>query len=104
MKKTLGILIASAALLAAASQTFTGTITDSMCGPDHRAMHMSSDARCAAECVRIGSHYTLWTGKANYALSDQKNAARFAAKKVTVTGSLDAKGATIQVSSITPAP
>ena len=105
MKKTFAIAIASAALLlAAANQTFTGTITDSMCGADHKSMHMGSDAKCVTECVRMGAHYTLWDGKTNYGLSDQRNAAKFPAKKVTVTGSLNAKGDTIQVTSIKPAP
>ena len=99
MKKTVAVLIASAALVAA-SQTFTGVISDSMCGADHQGMHMGSDSKCASECVRMGARYSLWTGKANYALSDQKTAARLAAKKVTVTGSLDGKGTTIQVTSI----
>ena len=66
-------------------------------------MHMGSDAKCVTECVRMGAQYTLWDGKTNYELSDQKNAAKFAAKKVTVTGALNAKGDTIQVTSITPA-
>jgi hypothetical protein len=50
--------------------------------------------------VRAGAKYALWDGKATYVLSDQTGAAKFAARKVTVTGTLDAKAKTIQVSSI----
>jgi len=99
------ILIFAAAMLAhAADQTFTGTITDSMCaGPDHKAMNMGSDEKCVTECVKMGAKYALFDGKTAYTLSDQKNAAKFAAKKVNVTGTLDDKNKTIKVTSITPA-
>jgi hypothetical protein len=53
--------------------------------------------------VRGGAKYALWDGKETYVLSDQKGAAKFAAKKVTVKGTLDASGKTIQVSSIAAA-
>jgi hypothetical protein len=100
MKKIIVTIFASAALMLAADRTFTGTITDSMCGGDHKAMNMGSDEKCVTECVRAGAKYALWDGKATYVLSDQTGAAKFAARKVTVTGTLDAKAKTIQVSSI----
>ncbi len=104
MKKQIAMLIAAAALmLAAGQQTFTGTITDSMCGGDHKAMKMGTDEKCVTECVKMGAKYALWDGKAAYVLSDQKTPARFAAKKVTVTGTLDEKTKTIQVVSIAAA-
>lgn len=55
------------------------------------------------ECVRGGAKYALWDGKQTYVLSDQAGAAKFAAKRVTVKGTLDAKAKTIQVSSIAAA-
>jgi hypothetical protein len=100
MKKTIATIFASAALMLAADQTFTGTITDSMCGGNHKSMNMGTDEKCVLECVRAGAKYALWDGKATYVLSDQTGAAKFAARKVTVTGTLDAKAKTIQVSSI----
>jgi len=103
MKKTIVMIFASAALMLAADQTFTGTVTDSMCGGSHKAMNMGSDEKCVLECVRAGAKYALWDGKQTYVLSDQTGASRFAAKKVTVTGTLDAKAKTIQVSSIAAA-
>jgi glutamate-1-semialdehyde aminotransferase len=103
MKKTIVMIFASAALMLAADQTFTGTITDDMCGGSHKAMNVAPDAKCVTECVRGGAKYALWDGRATYVLSDQNNAAPFAAKKVTVKGTLDAKAKTIQVSSIAAA-
>ena len=100
MKKTIATIFASAALMLAADQTFTGTITDSMCGGNHKSMNMGTDEKCVLECVRAGAKYALWDGKQTYVLSDQTGAAKFAARKVTVTGTLDAKAKTIQVSSI----
>ena len=100
MKKTIATIFASAALMLAADQTFTGTITDSMCGGNHKSMNMVTDEKCVLECARAGAKYALWDGKATYVLSDQTGAAKFAARKVTVTGTLDAKAKTIQVSSI----
>jgi hypothetical protein len=106
MKKQITIAIAAAALMfaAPAKQTFTGIITDSMCAnADHKAMNMGADAGCVIECVKAGAKYVLYDGKEVYALSDQKTPEKFAAKKVTVTGTLDAKTKTIQVDSMAAA-
>jgi hypothetical protein len=99
MKKTLTVLLATSALLLAA-ETFTGTVTDSMCGGDHKAMKMGADEKCSHECVRMGQKYALWDGKAAYVLSDQKTAGKLAGQKVTVSGTMDAKTKTIKVSSM----
>jgi hypothetical protein len=104
MKKQIAILIASAALVfAAGKQTFTGTITDTMCGAGHKAMNMGPDDQCVTECVKAGAKYALYDGANVYELSDQQGPAKFAARKVKVTGTLDAKSKTIQVDSIAPA-
>ena len=105
MKKQIAVTIAAAALmLAAPKQTFTGVITDDMCAnADHKAMNMGADAACVTECVKAGAKYVLYDGKAAYTLSDQKTPEKFAAKKVTVTGTLDAKTKTIQVESMAAA-
>ena len=47
--------------------------------------------------------YVLFDGKAAYTLSDQKTPEKFAGKKVTVKGTLNAKTNTIQVDSIAAA-
>jgi hypothetical protein len=108
MKKHISIGIAAAALMfaAAGKQTFTGLITDSECAKgNHKEMNMGPpDAKCVIECVKgMGGKYVLYDGKETYTLSDHKSVEGFAAKKVTVTGTLDAKTKTIQVDSIAAA-
>jgi hypothetical protein len=105
MKSPIVSLLAVAALSSAQSQrTFTGVITDSMCANgDHSRMKMgSNDAECTIACVQAhGAQYVLYDGKESYTLSDQQKPEKFAGKKVTVTGTLDAKTKTIKLDSIT---
>jgi hypothetical protein len=104
MKNVSIVLLSAAAMLLAGSQpqTFTGTITDSMCVADHAMMHVTPDAKCVRECVRAGSSvkYVLFDGKNAYKLSDQQTPAQFAAQKVRVTGTLFTKTGIIQVEKI----
>ncbi|HYW47805.1 MAG TPA: hypothetical protein VE959_33365 [Bryobacteraceae bacterium] len=103
MKKQIAIVFASAALMFGAdAQKVTGIITDDMCAKaDHTEMKMASDEKCVTECVKgMNGKYVLWDGKDTWALSDQKTPAKFAAKKVTVTGAVDAKTKTIKVAKI----
>jgi hypothetical protein len=102
MKKT-ALFFAGVMLLAAAGpkKTFTGVISDEMCGADHKMMNVKPDSKCVTECVKAGSKYVLVSGSNVYVLSDQKTPEKFAAQKVNVTGSLNGK--TIQVDSIAPA-
>jgi len=95
------ILVCAAVLsFAAAGQTFTGEIGDSMCGAKH--MMPGSKKDCTMECVKGGAKYILIdpSGKV-YQLSDQKKPEAFAGSNVKVTGTL--KGDTITVASIAPA-
>jgi hypothetical protein len=107
MKPLFFSLLIIAALAAAPSkQKFTGAITDSMCATaDHSRMRMGpTDAECTIACINEhGALYVLWDGKEAYTLSDQRTPEKFAGKKVTVTGTLDAKAKTIHVDSITAA-
>ena len=107
MKPLIFSLLIIAALAAApGKQTFTGTITDSMCDrADHSRMKMgSTDAECTLACIDAhGATYVLYDGKEAYTLSDQRTPEKFAGQKVTVVGTLDAKTNTIKVDSITPA-
>jgi len=92
--------------VAADQHTFTGVITDSMCArADHSHMQMGpTDAECTIACVQIhDASYVLFDSKAAYTLSDQKTPEKFAGKKVTVKGTLNAKTNTIQVDSIAAA-
>ena len=100
-------LLALAGLSAAQSpQAFTGIVTDDMCAMGgHATMRMGpTDAECVKACIAShGASYVLLDGKDIYTLSDQQTPAKFAAQKVTVVGTLDAKTKTIKVQSIAPA-
>jgi hypothetical protein len=101
-----GLLAVAALAAVQGKQTFTGTITDSMCATaNHAPMRMGpTDAECTTACVEVhDADYVLFDGKDAYVLSDKKAAEKFAAQKVTVTGTLDAKTRKIQVDSIAAA-
>jgi hypothetical protein len=106
--KYLSLSLLAAVALAAVpdKQTFTGVITDDMCAKaDHSHMQMGpTDAECTLACIDVhGASYVLYDGKESYKLSDQKTPEKFAAKKVSVIGTLDKKTGTIQVDSINAA-
>jgi len=98
------IIVVIAALAAAQGRrNFTGVITDSMCATaDHSRMRMGpTDAECTIACVLAhGATYVLYDGNEVYTLSDQKTPEKFAGKKVTISGILDAKSKTIRVESM----
>jgi len=99
------IAIAFAASLAASNgtQTFTGVITDTMCGKAHTMMAGQPDDKCVAMCVKgSNSQYALNDSSRILKLSDQKTPAKFAAQRVKVTGVLNEKTKTIKVTSIEP--
>lgn len=92
MKKTiLGIMLMAAAAMAADKvQTYTGVITETMCGAKH-TMGISPDAKCVRDCVKMDPKkwkYALLVGNELYVLSDQQTPEKFAAQKVKVTGTL----------------
>ena len=109
--KAAGLVIAVLALTSLPSaqakpQTFVGTITDNMCArADHSKMQMGpTDAECVKACVAAhGATYVLYDGSKVYELSDQKTPEQFAAQRVRVTGTLDAKTNKIAVQSIAAA-
>ena len=101
----LSLLLIAALPAAPSKQKFTGTITDSMCAQaDHSQMRMGpTDAECTMACVSVhDAMYVLYDGKEVYTLSE-RTPEKFAGKKVTVTGTMDARRKTIQVDSITAA-
>jgi hypothetical protein len=100
------IILALAGMFGQGTRTFTGVITDSMCSTaGHAQMRMGpTDAECVTACIsEHDATYVLYDGKNVYELSDQKTPQKFAAQKVKITGTLDAKKKTIQVSSISAA-
>ncbi len=100
MTKLTSLFIAGALVAGAATQTFTGVVTETMCGKDHAMMKVAPDAKCVVECVKAGSKYALYDGKTVYVLSDQKTPERFAGQKVKITGTLNANTKIIKVESI----
>ena len=98
---TLTAVFAVPSVFAAKGSTFTGTVSDSMCGAKH-AMP-GDDASCTRACVSKGSKYALVVGDKVYTLETTDKAAlatldKQAGAKVTVMGT--AKDTTITVSSV----
>lgn len=83
----------------AAGKSFTGTVSDAMCG----TKHMGSAAECTRTCVSKGSKYALVVGDKVYTLETTDKATlaaldKQAGAKATVTGT--EKENTITVTSI----
>ena len=101
----LGLFVAAVLSAAQDKQTYTGVITDDMCPTgSHAHMRMGpTDAECARACITShGASYVLYDGKSAYVLSDLKTPDKYAAQRVRVVGTLDAKTKTIRVESIAP--
>lgn len=101
IKNSLIMLALAGGLFAAdAPKSYTGIITDTMCGADHAHMGITPDAKCVRDCVRMPGgrwKYALLVGKEIYTLSDQQTPDRFAARKVKVTGVLYPKTGILKV-------
>ena len=104
MRRVILLAAAIATTIAAADQqTFTGVITDTMCGKSHGMVAGQPDDKCVAMCVKgTSSQYALYDGLSVLKLSDQKTPSKYAAQRVKVTGTLNEKTQTIKVSSIEP--
>jgi hypothetical protein len=103
MKKTAFLTMTFAAFAVfAKADTFTGVITDTMCGANHNMMKNHPPDQCVKMCAKGQYSYALYDGSNVFKLSDQKTPAKFAAQKVKVSGTLDQKNNTIKVSSIEP--
>jgi hypothetical protein len=74
---------------------FTGEIQDSNCAAT--AEHVESE--CALTCVRHGAKWVLYDPSKDevYQLDDQERPAKFAAQKVTLTGTFNKSTKTIHV-------
>lgn len=86
--------------------TYTGVVSDDMCGAKHTMMPGGSDADCTRMCVKGGSAYALVVGQKAYTLatSDKQQVAtldKYAGKRVVVKGTLS--GETLKVHSVAPA-
>lgn len=88
----------------AVQQSFTGRITDTMCGAHHGMVKGQPDDQCIRTCVKgTSSQYALFDGKTVIRLTDQKTPAKFAGQTVKVTGDYNAKTNTLKVTAIEPA-
>ena len=102
MTRLCSMLLTGGLAMAAQAATFTGVITDTMCGAKHGMMKNQSDAECVRMCAKGQHGYALFDGTTVLKLSDQKTTAKYAARRVKVTGTLDGKTHTIKVTSIEP--
>jgi hypothetical protein len=89
--------------LPASSHRFTGEVSDAMCGRKH--MEGEPAAECTRACVAHGSKFALIVGDKVYTLDTSDKTAlatldKQAGKSAMVTGSLNDKGDTIEVSSV----
>ena len=95
------LIFALAAFAADKGQSFTGQVSDAMCGAKH--MMAGKDAECARECVKRGTTYALVVGDKVYALSTTDKAtldklSELAGSNAKVTG--DVNGDSIAVQSV----
>jgi hypothetical protein len=101
-----GVLLGAAlipASFAAKAETFTGTVSDAMCGAKHM---MEGDASCLRTCIQKGSKYALVVGEKVYTLDVKDKGIldkleKLGVGKATVKG--EAEGDTIEVSSVAAA-
>lgn len=79
------------------SQTYTGTVSDTMCGAKHEG-----DAKaCTLKCIGQGSQWALVVGDKVYTLTGKTDDLKqYAGASATVTGKLDADAGTIEVTSV----
>ncbi len=90
-------IVFSGASAFAADQTWTGKISDDMCGANHGG---KPDRECTQSCVKDGSKYVFVAGDKVYKIANQddKALATHAGHTVNLTGEM--KGDTITVSKI----
>jgi hypothetical protein len=87
------------------TQTFTGKVSDAMCGAKHTEGEIAP-ADCVRDCVKKGAKYALVVGDKVYNLDTSDQAAldelnKLAWEQAKVTGT--ANGDTIAVKSVTSA-
>ena len=100
----LGAGLAVSSAFAAKGQSYTGEVSDAVCGAKH--MMEGSPAECTHACVSKGSKYALIVGDKVYTLDTSDKSAldelnKLAGQKAKVNGT--ANGDTIAVSSVAPA-
>ena len=107
MKRLVGtafLMLLASALPAISAETLKGTISDKMCGADHKGQ---DPVACTRSCVKGGSPYVLVESKDKILdIENQKEPKiaeeldRFAGKAVTVTGTLSKDGKSMKIASL----
>ena len=98
---TITLVLVASCVATAAPQTFTGVLSDAMCGAKHM-LPGKTDAECTRECVKANSKYALVVDQKVYTLAgSQDQLSPLAGKRVRVTG--EQSGNTITVKSISAA-
>lgn len=95
------VVLTMATAVFAAEQTWTGAVSDKMCGASHKSMGdgKMSDRDCTQMCVKGGTPYVLVVGSRVYQLTSHEADLRtHSGHTVNLTGEL--KGETIRVSKI----
>jgi hypothetical protein len=92
-------------MAAGSTQTFTGKVSDAMCGAKHSEARIAP-ADCVRACVQKGANYALVVGERVYTLKTSDQAAldelnKLAWEQAKVTGT--ANGDTISVKSVAAA-
>ncbi len=101
---SLAAVLAASSAFAAKAQTFTGTVSDAMCGAKH--MMEGDPASCLRACVQKGSKYALVVGDKVYILDTKDKSSsdaldKLAGQQAKVKG--EANGDTIEVNSVAAA-
>jgi hypothetical protein len=104
---SIGISLLLTPLLSfSAQQTWTGEISDSMCGVSHQAMAKSGQKvnprDCTLECVKAGNKYVFVSKGQVFEIANQDLAdlQKHAGHKVQLTGDLGSDKKTITVAKI----
>lgn len=107
MNKILGLVLAAAlgvGTAGAADRTWTGKISDSMCGAKHQAAAHGAkkitDRQCTLGCIKNGAQYVFVHNGKVYSIANQDYAGlkEHAGERVRLTG--DVNGNSINVSNI----
>jgi hypothetical protein len=99
-------LLLGGVALTAAEQTWTGQISDEMCGADHSAMaHDGKKVNahdCTLACVKNGSKFVFVSEGKVYPIANQDlgDLRTHAGHDVKITGDLSSDGKTITVSKV----
>lgn len=99
---TVMFVLVCGAAVSAAPRTWTGQISDSVCGAKHMSMgsQKMTDRECTEMCIKANGKYVFASPGKLFQIADQKDAAlaTHAGHTVKLTGEL--KGETIAVTKI----